>query len=729
MPSLQLSPVHDTYISMLKPNNNFGTSSLLFTGVFVQPADVFRSLLKFNLSGVIPDGNTILNASLNLFVYRKDSSDGTLSPQTVSVFTNSNDFLQNTVTWNNAPSIDPTPYSIDITDADVNTFISIDITNIVIDWFENILPNNGITLVGIENIILSTIGYLSSEWSAPIQRPFLNIEYTVIPQPVDANISEYAYIYNTGNQLIPSQEAIKYNSNGWILGHIGHIVGESEIFLEIAGDYEVMFSISGAEPNVFGIFINGVLVTNTIFKSGDTNQQNTGYAIISINSPSIITIVNMLSDTPVTLQTIPDITNESVTAAVYIQKLNLRTSSNVTNTVEFLEALNDSTINTINMSPGLYNISLESPFIRTTAVKLQSTLPGAQITFAISQDITYLSFGDNITLTTNRIYNITQLLFYTDLPTSIAAASPGDTILIFPGNYNLIAQLIINKSLTLKGFSADTTIITFADLGDTSHLSIQSDNVTLEGLHFVAPTPISGNSNSLFNIPFKAFPDDIYRNITISSCIMEGGRRNAFIKADNLSILSTTFIHTGNRNSLHIESVQGRTLIAGNTFNGSTDSLATMTFEGIPLSSGSIIIRNNISNSFTQFTLFNTEFQNASILIDENTITHISKALSGSSIIFLPIDFAQVDFIHIENNKIVNLNANRLAVFLDYRFGGTNIPRDEQIKLFNNIFDVALPWGAVDDTVDTLYPVGFSTGAPPSLTLTVFELVLNTVIY
>lgn len=163
---------------------------------------------------------------------------------------------------------------------------------------------------------------------------------------------------------------------------------------------------------------------------------------------------------------------------------------------------------------------------------------------------------------------------------------------------------------------------------------------------------------------FKSFPDDIYSNINIS--IIEGYRCNAFIKANNLSILSTTFIHIDNRNSLHIESVQGRTLIAGNTFNGSTDSLVTMSFKGTTLPSCSIIIRNNISNSFTQFTLFNTEFQNVSILIYENTITHISKDLSGSSIIFLPIDFAQVDFIHIENNKIVNLNATRLAVFLDF---------------------------------------------------------------
>lgn len=54
MPIVLLSPTDDAYISELNPNTNFGLSSFLFTGRFVQPNDVFRSLLKFDLSGVIP---------------------------------------------------------------------------------------------------------------------------------------------------------------------------------------------------------------------------------------------------------------------------------------------------------------------------------------------------------------------------------------------------------------------------------------------------------------------------------------------------------------------------------------------------------------------------------------------------------------------------------------------------------------------------------------------------
>ncbi|AKA71836.1 DNRLRE domain-containing protein [Clostridium scatologenes] len=180
MPFIQVSPSDDAYISQYYSNTNFGTSIALFTGEFLQPNDLYRSLLKFNLTGVIPPGNVILSAALNLFVYRKDKTDVQLSPQPVNVFTNVTNFSQNTVTWNNAPAISPTPYSVNVTDANVNNYISIDITNIVVDWFYNAIPNNGITLVGIENIIDTIIGYRSTEWTTPGQRPFLNIQYGIV---------------------------------------------------------------------------------------------------------------------------------------------------------------------------------------------------------------------------------------------------------------------------------------------------------------------------------------------------------------------------------------------------------------------------------------------------------------------------------------------------------------------------------------------------------------------
>lgn len=154
MPFMQVSASSDAYISKSNPNRNFGMVTCLFTGVCTLDDDIFRSLLKFNLANCIPSGNNIINASLKLFVYIKNTPNRVLSPQAVNVFTNVSNFSENRVTWNNAPRLDSTPYFVNIIDGDVGNFVSIDITNLVIGWSDGTIPNNGITLVGIERKII-----------------------------------------------------------------------------------------------------------------------------------------------------------------------------------------------------------------------------------------------------------------------------------------------------------------------------------------------------------------------------------------------------------------------------------------------------------------------------------------------------------------------------------------------------------------------------------------------
>ncbi|WP_270568073.1 DNRLRE domain-containing protein, partial [Clostridium beijerinckii] len=176
MPTIFISPTDDAYISLLNPNANFGLSGDLFTGMFIQVGDVYRSLLKFDLSS-IPPGSYVSNASLNLFVYRNDVPDWAQLPQTVRVYTNSSNFTESTVTWNTAPIANFTPYSITITNGDVGNNISIDITDIVNGWINGSIPNNGITLIGIENLMDTIIGYFSKEWPLQTQRPFLSVTF------------------------------------------------------------------------------------------------------------------------------------------------------------------------------------------------------------------------------------------------------------------------------------------------------------------------------------------------------------------------------------------------------------------------------------------------------------------------------------------------------------------------------------------------------------------------
>ncbi|QBP40077.1 BMQ_0737 family morphogenetic spore coat protein [Paenisporosarcina antarctica] len=326
------------------------------------------------------------------------------------------------------------------------------------------------------------------------------------------------------------------------------------------------------------------------------------------------------------------------------------------------------------------------------------------------------------------VFNVEKVLFYPTIEEAVADAEDNNTLIVFPGEYNPPSFLSIDKPLTLRGLIVDQTTVTFPDsLINTTSLRIEADNVTIENLHFIGPTSTTSGDNALLGIPFKSF-GVLYENITIRVSIIEGGRRNAFIRAKNLTISETMFIHTGNRNSLHIFNAQGTTNISENTFQGGPESRAAMTFEdGESGFTGTITIQDNTSIRHSQFVLFNLfRFDDVSLFVLRNIIDHQDR--SGSSIIFIPIDFTEALPIIIEENEIINPNPGRLAVYVDFRDAGASVPSNGQIQVIRNIFDIALPWGSVTDTVDPNYPVGFSTNAPMSMSLNAFQLVGNIVI-
>ncbi|AZV56835.1 DNRLRE domain-containing protein [Clostridium sp. AWRP] len=304
MTVIQVSPSDNAYIYSLNSGTNFGSSALLFTGTEDELSYKYRTLFKFNLSGLIPPGNTVTSASLELFVYRKDKPDSLLSPQNVTVSTNSSDFSQDTVTWNNAPNIAATPYSINVTDADVSNYISIDITNVVINWINTPSLNYGITLKGVENITNSVIGYFSTNWSFPNQKPFLKIEYT----KTSTLLPDHAYIFNTGTQSIGVEADIPFNTNGSLSG-ITHSINSKNINIKNSGFYAVLFRVTGNLSNQFAVFKNNNLVPGTIYgitvptpaPSASCYGDNTGIAVLSGNAGDILTLRNHTSASSINL--------------------------------------------------------------------------------------------------------------------------------------------------------------------------------------------------------------------------------------------------------------------------------------------------------------------------------------------------------------------------------------------------------------------------------------------
>ncbi|CAM5195436.1 Right handed beta helix domain-containing protein OS=Lysinibacillus sphaericus OX=1421 GN=LS41612_00630 PE=4 SV=1 [Lysinibacillus sphaericus] len=99
----------------------------------------------------------------------------------------------------------------------------------------------------------------------------------------------------------------------------------------------------------------------------------------------------------------------------------------------------------------------------------------------------------------------------------------------------------------------------------------------------------------------------------------------------------------------------------------------------------------------------------------------------------------------IENNQITNPNppiespdpfsvSSNLSVYVDYTYTlglPTSIPANGQIQVYNNIFNVALPWGLVvpPNIYDVVFPndpVGYNmTDAPGTMSLNAFALMGN----
>ena len=136
-------------------------------------------------------------------------------------------------------------------------------------------------------------------------------------------LCEYGYIYNLTPQTVAIEADVLFDSNGVMTPGIVHILGTSQIIVNVSGDYEVTFSVSGTEPNQFALFLNGTQVPGTVYGSGAGTQQNNGQAIFSIPAGGILTLRNHSSAAAVTLASVVGGTQANVSASIVIKMLNL----------------------------------------------------------------------------------------------------------------------------------------------------------------------------------------------------------------------------------------------------------------------------------------------------------------------------------------------------------------------------------------------------------------------
>ena len=135
----QATLTDDAQTSTGNPNQNFGSKvSIQVSGT------TFKGFLKFNFTPNLPTGTTgslIEKATLKLFVTAVNTAGA------AEVYRVAGDWDEGSITNNTAPALGSLLTSLSFDATSEARWVTVDITPLVKDWLDNVLPNNGIALI------------------------------------------------------------------------------------------------------------------------------------------------------------------------------------------------------------------------------------------------------------------------------------------------------------------------------------------------------------------------------------------------------------------------------------------------------------------------------------------------------------------------------------------------------------------------------------------------------
>lgn len=104
----------------------------------------------------------------------------------------------------------------------------------------------------------------------------------------------YAYLYNTAEQSVDADAPVTFAYDGPASAGIAHTSGGSDIVLQNAGIYEVLFSVNASMGSQFALYLNGAPVSGGVYgKVGSgAGQQNNGFALLKAAAGDTLTLVN-----------------------------------------------------------------------------------------------------------------------------------------------------------------------------------------------------------------------------------------------------------------------------------------------------------------------------------------------------------------------------------------------------------------------------------------------------
>lgn len=135
----QLPLTDDSFTNSNQPGINFGGD----TNLKVQGSPTKRVYIRISLSGLPPGtmGSQVSSATLALFPNTVNSVG------TFDLFRVTSSWNEGSITFNNAPTLAGTADVSGVSVTTTNAFVSVDVTALVRNWVDGVLPNNGVALV------------------------------------------------------------------------------------------------------------------------------------------------------------------------------------------------------------------------------------------------------------------------------------------------------------------------------------------------------------------------------------------------------------------------------------------------------------------------------------------------------------------------------------------------------------------------------------------------------
>ena len=252
--AVTLSSDGDSTLRELSPSSNEGNKPLLSTKSTI--GDRCRALVHFDFS-TIPSGATINSATLRLYIppWNHCGIDGTHNVHRIE-----GEWTETGVTWNNQPSINPTPTDSKSTGTATNVWIEWDVTSDVQDFVGDTYNYGWMVKYAEEGTAGKCVLYASRE-SSP--EPELVVEYTVAPEIGCVGATQ---TFTCGETVT---ESCTFNGNMSCPAGRGLKIGADDITIDGAG-----FTLDGVSPGdactASGVARTGIYIS----PSGDEEERN-----------------------------------------------------------------------------------------------------------------------------------------------------------------------------------------------------------------------------------------------------------------------------------------------------------------------------------------------------------------------------------------------------------------------------------------------------------------------